>query len=77
MFNRSTWLEPWLKTYGCGIVCTREDAGAEMAQQLKLLATDVERRQRMGQGARRLAEEVFNRDKLAAEYLEVLGGIAR
>ncbi len=77
VFNRTTWLEPWLKEYGCGIVCTSQDAGAEMARQLKLLAVDVERRRRMGQGARRLAEEVFSRDKLAKEYLGILEEIAR
>jgi glycosyltransferase involved in cell wall biosynthesis len=74
VFNRTTWLEPWLERYGCGIVCTSDDAGAEMACQLKRLAADGERRRRMGQGARRLAEEVFSRDQLAAEYLAVLAG---
>jgi glycosyltransferase involved in cell wall biosynthesis len=77
VFNRTTWLEPWLKEYGCGIVCTGENAGAEMAQQLKLLAADGELRSRMGKGARRLAEEVFSRDTLAAEYLELLRKVAR
>ena len=31
----------------------------------------------MGRNARRLAEEVFDRDKLAAEYLEILRGVVR
>jgi glycosyltransferase involved in cell wall biosynthesis len=77
VFNRTTWLEPWLKEYGCGTVCTSEDVGAEMAQQLKRLAADGELRRRMGMGARRLAEEVFSRDKLAAGYLEILRKVAR
>lgn len=77
VFNRTTWLEPWLKEYGCGIVCTTGDAGAEMAQQLTGLAEDAARRQRMGQGARRLAEAVFSRDKLAVEYLAVLADVKR
>jgi glycosyltransferase involved in cell wall biosynthesis len=77
VFNRTTWLEPWLKAYGCGIVCTGEEAGAEMARQLRLLAADADRRRAMGAGARRLAEEVFSRDRLAAEYLEILREIAR
>jgi glycosyltransferase involved in cell wall biosynthesis len=77
VFNRTTWLEPWLERYGCGIVCTSEHAGVEMGQQLKLLAADVERRQRMSHGARQLAADVFSRDHLAAEYLEILKEIAR
>ena len=72
LFNRSTWLEPWLKAYDCGIVCKGEQPGEEMAAALRVLAGDPARRRRMGLGARLLAEEVFDRDKLAAEYLAVL-----
>ena len=72
LFNRSTWLEPWLEAYDCGIVCKGERPGEEMAAALRGLADDPERRRRMGLGARRLAEEVFDRDKLAAEYLALL-----
>ena len=72
IFNRTTWLQPWLEAYGCGIVCDGEDVGQAMALQLKALAGDGARRQGMGAGARRLAEEVFSRDKLAAEYLAAL-----
>jgi len=72
LFNRSTWLEPWLKAYDCGIVCKGERPGEEMAAALRALAGDPARRRRMGLGARRLAEEVFDRDKLAAAYLAVL-----
>ena len=72
LFNRSTWLEPWLKAYDCGVVCKGERPGEEMAAALRALAGDPARRRRMGLGARRLAEEVFDRDKLAAAYLAVL-----
>jgi len=72
LFNRSTWLEPWLEAYDCGVVCKGERPGEEMAAALRGLADDPERRRRMGLGARRLAEEVFDRDKLAAEYLALL-----
>jgi glycosyltransferase involved in cell wall biosynthesis len=72
VFNRTTWLEPWLERYGCGIVCKSERPGEEMAEAIRGLAGDPERRRRMGQGARRLAEEVFSRDKLAEQYLAVL-----
>lgn len=72
VFNRSTWLEPWLLQYDCGIVCKGSRPGALMAEAIRALALDVARRKQMGRNARRLAEEVFDRDKLAAEYLNVL-----
>jgi len=72
VFNRSTWLEPWLKEYACGIVCKGERPGEEMAEALRELADEPARRHRMGQDARRLAEEVFSRDKLAEVYLGIL-----
>jgi len=77
VFNRTTWLEPWLEAYGCGVVCAGEDPGREMAETLRSLADDPQRRERMGRNARRLAEEVFSRDRLAAEYLEILRGVVR
>jgi len=77
VFNRSTWLEPWLKEYDCGVVCKGDRPGTEMAGSFRRLADDPELRQRMGRNARRLAEEVFDRDKLAAEYLEILRGVVR
>jgi glycosyltransferase involved in cell wall biosynthesis len=76
VFNRSTWLEPWLREYDCGIVCKGAEPGSEMARVIRELAGDPERRRRMGQNARRLAEEVFDRDKMAAKYLEILKGVA-
>ena len=72
VFNRSTWLEADLAAYGCGFVCTGEIPGNEMAAQLQRLASDPVLRQRMGAGARRLAEERFSRDQLADRYLEVV-----
>lgn len=77
VFNRTTWLQPWLEAYGCGIVCDNGQAGAEMARQLVALASDEPRRRAMGAGARRLAEEVFDRDKLAKRYLEMVEKAAR
>ena len=72
IFNRSTWLEPDITSYGCGFVCKAQPAPA-MAARLQELASDPSLRQRMGAGARRLAEERFSRDKLAERYLNVLG----
>ena len=43
-----------------------------MAEAIRELADQPERLKQMGRNARRLAEEVFDRDKLAAAYLAVL-----
>ena len=72
VFNRSTWLEPDIANYGCGFVCKDEQPAAEMAARLLELANDPTLRQRMGAGARRLAEERFSRDGLAEVYLDCL-----
>ena len=72
VFNRSTWLEPWLAQYGCGIICEGETPGQEMAQAICGLAGNKEKLQRMGSGARRLAEEEFSRDALATVYLGIV-----
>ena len=75
VFNRSTWLEPEIAEYGCGFVCKGEPRDAEMAARLRELAADTALRQRMGAGARRLAEERFSRDKLAEQYVETLRNV--
>ncbi len=72
VFNRSTWLEPWLTEYACGIACPGQAPGREMADAIRELAGDPERRRQMGRNARRLAEDVFDRDALATRYLDVL-----
>jgi len=77
VFNRTTWLGPWLTQYECGIVCQGDASGKEMADVICELAADKGRLQRMGLGARRLAEEVFSRDKLATEYLGIVEQAAR
>jgi glycosyltransferase involved in cell wall biosynthesis len=77
VFNRTTWLEPWLTEYDCGIVCKGERSGEEVAEAIRVLAAAPERRRQMGRNARRLAEEVFCRDKLAKEYLAVLRTVER
>jgi glycosyltransferase involved in cell wall biosynthesis len=72
LFNRSTWLETEIEAYGCGHVCRSAAPAAEMAEQLRLWAGDPGLRQRMGAGARRLAEERYARDQLAMTYQKVL-----
>lgn len=77
VFNRTTWLEPWLKEYECGVVCKGARPGRDMAEAIMRLAGDPGLRGKMGRGARRLAEEVFSRDTLAEEYLGVLGDVLK
>jgi glycosyltransferase involved in cell wall biosynthesis len=73
VFNRGTWLEPWLKCHDCGFICETPQA---MARTLREIASMPEaRRAELSHTARRLAETVFNYDALAAKYLDVLAGV--
>jgi glycosyltransferase involved in cell wall biosynthesis len=71
LFNRSTWLAPWLVEYKCGQVCDHRE-GESLGAGIKRLAGDPEARARMGRGALRLAREIFSRDVLAQRYLDLL-----
>ncbi len=68
LFNRSTWLQPWLDQYGCGVICDGI-GNASLGGSILQLADDATRRAGMRIGAKRLAQEVFSRDLLAAQYL--------
>lgn len=48
-----------------------------MAETIRQLAENSERRNKMGRNAWRLAEEGSDRDKLAAKYLESLGDVLK
>ena len=72
IFNRSTWLTPWLTKYGCGIVCDVENPTTSIALELSALSEDRQRLKEMSRGARRLAEDVFDRDLLVGLYTDVL-----
>jgi len=70
VFNRSTWLEPWLKKHGCGFVC---DSPAHMAETLRKIAAMPEGQHReMSQRARCLAETEFNCETLAEQYVKLV-----
>ena len=72
VFNRTTWLEPWLKKHGCGFVC---DSPAHMAETLRTIAAmQEEQRRGMSQRARRLAETEFCCDLLAKKYADFICG---
>jgi glycosyltransferase involved in cell wall biosynthesis len=49
----------------------------ELAKQAKILALDASKRQVMGENARKYVEEHFNRNKLAASFLEKLKKIQK
>ncbi|MDA3924628.1 MAG: glycosyltransferase family 4 protein [Kiritimatiellae bacterium] len=72
IFNRSTWLGPWLREYKCGVVCDGDSPGTKMAEELKSLSKDRKRLKEMSIGALRLAEDVFSRDLLAVKYEALL-----
>ena len=72
VFNRSTWLEPWLKEYNCGVACDCDNPGLAMAKELAKLCEDRGRLNKMSVGARHLAEDVFSRDLLAEKYEALL-----
>jgi len=70
VFNRTTWLEPWLREYDCGFVC---DTPEKIAGTLRNIAAMPEhQRGEMSRRARKLAEDVFNCDALARQYLDVV-----
>jgi glycosyltransferase involved in cell wall biosynthesis len=69
VFNRTTWLEPWLKEHECGFVCETPE---KMAEMLRVIASMPPReREAVSQRARNLAETVFNCDTLAKQYTEL------
>ena len=71
LFNRTTWLQPWLQQYACGTVCDGTHQ-ALLGETIVRLAGNVPERVKMRAGALRLAEEVFSRDKLAEVYIATL-----
>jgi len=70
IFNRTTWLEPWLREHDCGFVCGTPE---KMAETLRgIAAMPPQEREAMSKRARHLAETVFNCDTLAKQYAELL-----
>lgn len=71
VFTRTTWLGPWLRDHRAGYVCEHNTVD-EFVQVLRLLAGDEALRRQTGENARRMVEQEFSRDAIAARYLEVL-----
>lgn len=70
LFNRSTWLETYLDRYQNGMVCDPLNPQT-MADRIMELKNDPERCRRMGAQSRKLAEDVFSRDKMAGKYIQI------
>jgi glycosyltransferase involved in cell wall biosynthesis len=68
--NYGGWQAELIEQYRCGI-CLDYDTGAS-AEKLAVLLRDESEMKEMGHNSRRLAEEQFDRDKLAADLRDVL-----
>jgi len=75
VMNYGGWKAKLLRENKCGLASKPGDAEG-LAIAIAQLAADEKLRQRMGDNARRLAEERFSRDDLARQLLHVLEGVA-
>jgi len=71
IFNRTTWLESFLSKYENGFICDPYSP-VTMAEHILDLMNNPLRCKRMGTQSRKLAVEVFSRDKIAHKYLELM-----
>ncbi|HEX7115963.1 MAG TPA: glycosyltransferase family 4 protein [Steroidobacter sp.] len=76
LINYPGWLAKFVADQQCGVVVPPADPKA-FADALERLADFPAERQRMGQQARRLAEQTFARDLLARQFVTFLEGVAR
>ncbi|MEM6764738.1 MAG: glycosyltransferase family 4 protein [Bacteroidota bacterium] len=69
LLNYEGWQATYLNEYQCGLPSPQGDPQA-LADNLQQLVLQPELRKRMGENSRRLAQQKFDRDKLAAFMLE-------
>jgi glycosyltransferase involved in cell wall biosynthesis len=69
--NTTGWIRDLFEKENCGITVGPDDE-KELAKAMEQLAGNNELRNEMAQNASRLAATVFNRDKLAIEYMNAL-----
>ena len=74
--NMPGWLQGLVEEHEAGVFVEPDDAG-DFAEKVAALAGQPERVQTYGQNARRLAEEVFARDKLTREFEKALASQAK
>lgn len=71
LINHGGWIHDLVKTYGCGLPLWQSTM-ADAAKQVDKKLNDSEWLRTAGVAARKLAEECFDRDKLAGQLLDVL-----
>ena len=71
LFTRSTWLEPDILTYQCGVVCNSATPD-EVSEKIKSLMQSREKLPAMSVAARNLAVEKYSRETLSTNYIELL-----
>lgn len=71
MLNYGGWMHDMVKAKGCGLPMWQRPA-AHVAKQLEDKMHDAAWLKEAGEGARQLAEQSFDRDKLAGRLIEVL-----
>jgi len=74
LFTRTTWLQPYLAKHQAGFVCEKNTV-EECITHIRQLRDQPKLRQQMAQNARRMAENEFSRDTIAARYLQLLESI--
>ena len=76
VINYPGWLASLVEAHGSG-VAVPPDSAAALADALEYLQGAPDARLRMGQQARDLAFTQFNRDKLAAQFIEFIETVTR
>jgi len=69
--NSPGWTKQLLEEYGAGVYVPPGD-GVSLAAEIERLADNPDETRRMGERARRLAEERFDRNDLAEQFVDVL-----
>lgn len=65
------WIKDIIQKYNCGIT-VEPDAPQQMAEAIQILASDKALRDEKACNAKKVAQEIFDRDKLAADMLNIL-----
>jgi glycosyltransferase involved in cell wall biosynthesis len=76
IINYEGWQAEYLRSHGCGLVSPMGDLEA-LADNVTALLDQPGRRLSMGANARKLAEECFDRHRIAADLLWRLEGLVR
>lgn len=76
LVNYPGWIAEIVANEGCGIAVPPDDP-KDFADGLERLAQSAELRREMGERARRVAQERFSRDILAAQFVEHIEDVAR